>query len=209
MKNILYLASQSPSRKKLLERMGIPFQVFSQSADEQVCDWTLPLEQLVKTIAVHKMESLDLSGLSDKKTIWVVTADTLGADQHGEMYGKPCNFEDAVTKIKKQRDQWARVATSFCLERKSYKESTWYTEKRIVQTVVSQIYFSLQGNEIDGYIQATGAMECAGSITIDGFGAQYLKEIKGSYSCVIGLPLFELRQALHSLCFFLNDRTAI
>lgn len=209
MKNILYLASQSPSRKKLIEKMGIPFQVFSQSADEQVCDWTLPLEQLVQTIAIHKMDSLYFSGLSDKNTIWVVTADTLGADQHGEIYGKPRNYEDAVNQIKKQRNQWVRVATSFCLERKSYKEPAWYTEKRIVQTVVSQIYFSLQDSEIDSYIKASGALECAGSITIDGFGAQFLKEIKGSYSSVIGLPLFEMRQALNTLGFFLNDGTAI
>ncbi len=203
MKNILYLASQSSSRKKLLTQMEIPFKVFVQSADEQACDWTLPLEQLVRSIALHKMKSLDVSLLDTYRNVWILTADTLGQDSDGQIYGKPADFDDAIKQIKSQRDKWVRVATSFCLERKSYQEDAWKTEKQIIKTVVSEIFFSIPDDEIEAYIHATHALECAGSITIEGFGGQYLKAVKGSYSSVIGLPLYEVRQALRELEFFL------
>ncbi len=208
MKNILYLASQSPSRKKLLQQTGIPFEVLTQSADEFACDWTLPLEQLVESIAIHKMESLVMpdapkdftTGLG--KTQWVLTADTLGADDQGHIYSKPRDYDDAVNQLHKQRDRWVRVATAFCLERKTFVAGAWQTEKRFSQTVISQIYFSIEDHEIKEYIAAVGALACAGSIAIDGFGGQYLKALNGSYSSVIGLPLFELRQALKMTGFF-------
>jgi len=208
MKHTLYLASQSPSRKRLLQEMGIPFQVLAQSANEQACDWTLPLEQLVESIAVHKMGSLVIPHEPESyttgpgKTRWVLTADTLGADAQGHIYSKPSDYQDAVSQLKKQRDQWVRVATGFCLERKTFTAGNWQTQERITQTVISQILFSIEDSEIEEYITTVGALSCAGSIAIDGFGGQYLKALNGSNSSVIGLPLFELRQALKKLNFF-------
>ncbi len=145
-----------------------------------------------------------MSVIADKQRIWVLTADTLGQDEHGTIYGKPLDYDDAVLQLKKQRNQWARVATSFCLEHKVCDAGQWRTDKRIIQTIVSSIYFSIEDAEIDTYIHSSGALQCAGSITVDGFGAQHLKEVKGSYSNVIGLPLYEVRQALKELEFF-ND----
>jgi septum formation protein len=230
MKHILYLASQSPSRKRLLQEAGIPFQVLEQSANEQACDWTLPLEQLVESIAVHKMESLCMQGRMDstslrfahherplalspsalrinsgegcENTIWVLTADTLGADAQGRIYAKPNDYQDAVNQLKSQRDQWVRVATGFCIERKRFEAGRWQTEERFSQTVISQILFSIEDHEIDEYIEVVGALKCAGSIAIDGFGGQYFKALNGSYSSVIGLPLYEVRQALKKTGFF-------
>lgn len=213
MKHILYLASQSPSRKRLLQEAGIAIQVLEQSANEQACDWTLPLEQLVESIAVHKMDSLlisdnskdytkGLGGAQWVSTRWVMTADTLGQDAQGRIYAKPNDYQDAVNQLKSQRGQWVRVATAFCLDRKVFKAGSWQTEERLSQTVISQILFSIEDNEIDEYIKAVGALKCAGSIAIDGFGGQYLKALNGSYSSVIGLPLYEVRQALKKTGFF-------
>ena len=164
MKHILYLASQSPSRKRLLQEMGIPFQVLDQSADEYACDWTLPLEQLVESIAIHKMESLVIPHESENytkgphetplmNTRWVLTADTLGADNQGHLYAKPSDYADAVRQLKNQRDQWVRVATGFCLERKVFNAGAWHTQERVSQTVISQILFSIDDSEIDEYIK--------------------------------------------------------
>lgn len=202
MKNLLYLASQSSSRAALLQQVQIPFIVWPQSADEQACDWTLPLEQLVTSIALHKIESLDFGSLDHIGPIWVLTADTLGQDTDDIIYGKPQDYADAVRQLKSQRDKWVSVATAFCVDKKNYKNGVWITEKRIAQTVTAQIYFSISDAEIEEYIRVADALRCAGSITVDGFGAQYLKALQGSYSAVIGLPLYEVKQALKQLDFF-------
>ncbi len=203
MNKVLYLASQSSSRKYLIEQLDIPFQVFPQSADEQACDWTLPLEQLVDSIALHKMESLDCSYLPQwDTTLWVVTADTLGQDGQGRIYGKPRDRVDAINQIKNQRNQWMRVATSYYLDRKKRMDDCWIIDQRVTKTVVSSLYFSIADHEIDAYITKAGALQCAGSITIDGFGAPFVKEVQGSYSSIIGLPLYELMQDLKSLGFY-------
>ena len=139
-----------------------------------------------------------MSVIADKQTIWVLTADTLGQDEQGNIYGKPQDYDDAVLQLKKQRNQWARVATSFCLERKVCDAGQWRTDKRITQTTVSSdLFCDRRRREMDTYIHSSGALQCAGSITVDGFGAQYLKRgKKGSYSSIISLPLYEVRQAL-------------
>ncbi|MBY0109767.1 MAG: Maf family protein [Candidatus Babeliaceae bacterium] len=206
MSHIIYLASQSPSRKRLLQETAIPFQVLTQFADEKACDWTLPLEQLVKSIAIYKMDSLLINEIQPQSTglVWVLTADTLGQDAQGKIYAKPADYDDAVNQIKKQRDQWVRVATAFCLDRKVFKDGSWQIEERFSQTVISHIFFSIEDHEIDRYINVVDALSCAGSISIDGFGGQYLKALDGSYSSVIGLPLFEVRQALKKTNFFDN-----
>ncbi len=220
MSHMVYLASQSPSRKRLLKEAAIPFQVLAQSADEKACDWTLPLEQLVESIAIHKMDSLPINPefenliqawgetcqmpIERVPTRWVLTTDTLGQDSQRRIYAKPLDHQDARAQIKAQRDQWVRVATAFCLDRKVFTNGSWQTEERFSQTVISEILFSIQDHEIDEYIVTVDALSCAGSISIDGFGGQYLKALNGSYSCVIGLPLFELRQALKKAKFFDN-----
>lgn len=208
MKHTLLLASQSSSRKRLLQEMGIPFQVISQSADEYACNWALPLEQLVQSIAIHKMESLLFSDEPENYTrghdrlMRVLTADTLGQDSSGRLLAKPSDYSDAVAQLKAQNNRWVTTATGFCLERKVLKNGSWQCQERIAQTVVAETLFSIEDAEISEYIEAVGARNCAGSLSIDGFGGQYLKEIRGSYSCVIGLPLFELRQALKKTGFF-------
>lgn len=198
--NKLYLASQSSSRAQLLTQAGIPFTLLAQSADEYACDWTLPLEKLVESIAVHKMDTLNLEAIT-QPVVWVITADTLCQDAHGTVHAKPADYADAVRQLRAQRDVPVRVATALCLDKKVLKNGTFVTEKRIVQTVVAQVIFSIPDQDIDAYLRNSKALSCAGSMMVDGYGGQFLKTVNGSYSTIIGLPLFEVRQALRSLSF--------
>lgn len=201
MKNILYLASQSQSRQLLLKESRIPFTLLTQTADEQACDWNMPLDQLVASIARHKMAHAQLPVGSEGDTIFVVTADTLSQDLDGTINGKPENRADAIAKIKRAR-QGSRLSTAFCLERKIFKKGIWQTERSIEQVVSATYVFAIPDEWIEHYLENSIALSCANAIAIEQYGMQFLKELQGSYSAIVGLPMFELRQALEELGFF-------
>jgi predicted house-cleaning NTP pyrophosphatase (Maf/HAM1 superfamily) len=124
MSYILYLGSKSRSRQQLLNEAQISFTLLEQTADESACDWSLPLEQLVMTIALFKMEHLLLPGGKEGDIIFLLTADTLSQDVDGQIEGKPINREDAIRKIKKARNG-TRLATAFCLDKREFKNGSW------------------------------------------------------------------------------------
>src|ERR1700730_14012976 len=115
MNNILYLASQSASRQQLFKESKIPFKILAQNADEYVCDWSLPLEQLVAAIALHKMQQVKLPTGKEGEIIFVLTADTLSQDKNGKIQGKPKDLADAIAKIKQAREG-SRLCTAFYLD---------------------------------------------------------------------------------------------
>ncbi|GMU19640.1 MAG: hypothetical protein AMXMBFR12_08320 [Candidatus Babeliales bacterium] len=201
MKNILYLASKSFSRKELLRKAGIPFVVINQDADETRCDWNQQLQKVVETIAIHKMNHAIMPHVKEDAVAFVVTADTLSVDATGAISGKPTDFQDAIAKIKAARGGVNFCGTAFCLERRRYKNGIWETEAQIVKFVHAEYYFEVPDEFIRDYIKHSGALEAAGAITIED-GPQYLKSVSGSYSAIVGLPMYELWQALTELGFF-------
>lgn len=198
----LFLGSKSASRQMLLREAQIPFVLANQDADESKCDWNLPLEQAVASIASYKMEHVILPKSNQGDKCFVLTADTLSLDINGKLNGKPIDREDAIKKIKLNRGHEIFLATAFCLECKTYKDSAWQKEKRIEQVVTARYLFDVPDEWIDIYLKKTLSETCAGAVAVELFGSQFLKWIKGSYTTVIGLPLFEVREALQSLGFF-------
>lgn len=203
MPHTLYLASSSASRQQLLKEAQIPFTIVSQSADEKKCDWTLPWQQVIENIARYKMAHVILpEHAKHQKHVFVLTADTMGVDIDGLVHGKPSDKQDAIDKIKALR-RGGKVGTAFCLERRSFKDIAWVVEERIEQFVSADYEFDMPDEWIEKYFEAVPQyMKVSGAITIEGYGAQFLKSLKGSYSTVLGLPLFEVREALETLGFF-------
>lgn len=199
---MLFLASGSASRKALLDAVGISYTEIAHQADEMALDWNQPLEQLVKALAEYKMDHIVLpNNLKECSSIFVLTADTLSIDNEGIIHGKPKDRNDARIKIQKLREG-STISTGFCLDRLSFKNGNWVREKRIVKAVCADCIFDVPDLCIDRYLDATPALEVCGAITIDGYGQQFLKAVYGSYTTIIGLPLFEVRQALEELDFF-------
>ncbi len=201
MKNILYLASQSLSRQQLLREVQIPFELVSQTADEAACDWGLPLHKLVASIALYKMEHADLSGIDREKEIFVLTADTLSQDANGAIQGKPKDRADAIEKIKEARGG-TRLCTGFCLDKKAWKNGGWQTVDRIEQVVHASYKFIIPDEWIETYLEKSPGLNCSNAIAVEQYGGQFLKEVQGSYSAIVGLPLYEVREALEKLGFF-------
>jgi septum formation protein len=199
--NKLLLASSSATRQKLVREMDIPFEVVKQSAHE-VVDAHLNLQQATTLIAQRKMEHVIMPSSSEGATAFVLTADTLGQDSNGIIHGKPTDKNDAIKKLKSLRGQGV-VGTAFCLDKKKYSNNRWSTVHRIERYVQSTYVFEIPDDWIERYLEHVPYyLTISGGITIEGYGAQFLSSINGSYSTILGLPVFELREALEDIGFF-------
>lgn len=202
MNNKILLGSSSASRQQLLKDVGIPFQLVEQLADETKCDWTLPLPQVVENIARYKMEHVVLPATATEgETIFVLTADTLCQNNDGTIHGKPVDRADAIKKIKETRGG-ASVCTAFCLDKKVWRAGAWQLEKRIEQHVRAEYDFNVPDEWIETYFDHSLGLKASGAIAIEQFGLMFLKSVNGSFSTIVGLPLYELREALDSLGFW-------
>jgi septum formation protein len=197
LKTPLFLASGSLSRQTLLQQARIPFVLIKQDANEYDCDWTLPLEELVVTIALYKMEKAHLPTAHGERIV-VLTADTLPQDSQGIIHAKPKNREEAVAQIKALSGT-CTVSTGFCLEEKRYLNGQWQTQKQICKAVTAECFFKIPDRLINTYLATTELLKNSTGITIENYGMQFLKEIHGSFSTILGLPMYELREALESL----------
>lgn len=202
--NILSLGSKSVSRKELLTQAHIPFIIVEQDADEAQCDWTLPLPQVVHNIARFKMKHLILpDGKKDDEICFVLTADTLSQDSQGNIAGKPVNRADAVRMLKNAQQGYMKTGTAFCLDKKIWREQRWYTVHRIQKYVEGEYIFHVPDTWIDTYLdQSERYSISAGALTVEEYGILFLKEVRGSFSAIMGLPMYELRQALELIGFF-------
>ena len=201
MNNILLLGSASQSRQQLLKEAQISFQLVEQQADESQCDWGLPLQQLVEQVALHKMDHVVLPAGTEKQTCFVLTADTLSQDKDGKVQGKPTDRDDAIAKIKTAR-KGSYLCTSFCLDKKVWRNGSWEIERRIQRSVASEYLFVVPDEWIDAYLEKSIGLSCSNAIAVEWYGAQFLKTVHGSFSTIVGLPMFELREALTELGFW-------
>jgi septum formation protein len=201
MHNKLLLGSKSRSRQQLLRDANIPFEIVEQDAQEGSCNWGLPLVKLVEQIALYKMDHVKLPIGHDGQFCFVLTADTLSQDADGTIQGKPIDHADAIEKIKSARTG-SIIATAFCLDRKIYQGGRWEIEKRIIRVVTAGYLFVVPDDWIEYYLKYSQGFISSNAIAVEGYGAQFLKQVSGSYSVIVGLPMFELREALGELNFF-------
>ena len=196
----LFLGSKSRSRQELLKQSQIPYEIVNQDADETVCDWNKPFKEIVASIAEYKMEHVVLPAGDTIGTCFVVTADTMTCNTDGSINGKPVDRDDAVQKIKSAKDG-AITGTAFCLDKKIWRDNVWQTAQRIERYAQGSCSFNVPDEWLDIYLAQPFIYSSAETVS-QGFGAQFVKEIHGSYTAIIGLPMFELRQALTEIDFF-------
>ena len=199
----LLLASKSFQRRSALEQARIPFRIISQDADESVCDYQLSFHQLLESIALHKMNHVVMPADLAHTAQFVLTVDTMVQDGSGKVYGKPESKEIARRYIQTLRDNPGLVGTAFCLDKKEFVDNVWHTVDRITRFVSAAYTLDISDHWIDIYFeQFPDYLSIAGALTIEEYGAQFLKSINGSYGCAVGLPLYELCESLESLGFF-------
>ncbi len=181
----IYLASSSPRRQELLSQMGVEFRVIAQHAEELHRHNESP-EDFVTRLALEKAAD-GLQRQTDQQ-IPVLGSDT-AVILRGKILGKPENREQAIDMLLSLSEQTHQVLTAVAL-------------KNSVQTAqilsVTEVSFAKLSREMcDNYWQSGEPADKAGSYGIQGRGALFVKSIQGSYSGVMGLPIYETRLLLN------------
>jgi len=185
--HVLILASASPRRQELLGSAGIPFEVLPSEVDEGFLEGEAP-EEYVGRLARGKAAKAG----EKHRDRWVLAADTVVVID-GRILGKPWNREEAREMLERLSDREHRVITGFCLHRGDSGKSR-------EGTVTTWVRFkNLTSAEIDWYLDTGEPFDKAGAYAIQGKAAFMVREIRGSYTNVVGLPLTEVIEALQEM----------
>lgn len=178
----IILASKSPRRRQLLEQINLDCHVVAVDVDEQVLA-NEPARDYVQRLAQRKAEAG--RELSDR-SLAVIGADT-SVCIDGEILGKPVDVDDAVGMLGRLSGRTHQVLTGVAVLSAG-------PDSRCVSTVsVSDVQFRrLAKAEITAYCASAEPMDKAGAYAIQGKAAVFVASLSGSYTGVVGLPLFEL-----------------
>ena len=180
----IILGSQSPRRVELLKQLGLTFEVRPSHAPEDHIEVQDPNE-VPLVLATRKAEfllpQLHLNDL-------LITADTIVVLE-GEILEKPHSLDEAVTYLNRLSGKWHQVSTGYCLT---------MSDRQFRASVTSDILFDhLTEEAISYYVNRYDVLDKAGAYGIqDWIGLIGVKEIKGSYHNVMGLPTAHLYQHL-------------
>ena len=202
MSHVLYIASNSASRKSLLQQALIPFHVIDQCADERSVDINQPLQDIVMQIAALKMQHAQIpDGVQQGDVCFVLTADTLGLTTGGRVLCKPVDRHDAITMLRDARPG-TLTATGFCLRKLCWQQGAWVVVQQVLDCDQAQSIFDVPDHFIDFYLDAIPFLSVSGAISIEGVGWQFLQSVDGSYETIVGLPMFKIRKALFEFGFY-------
>jgi septum formation protein len=191
----IYLASQSPRRRELLKQIGVRFdplmlrlaQPRGADVDEAQHAGESPaayVERVSREKADFGARVLALRSLLPRP---VLAADTV-VIVDGEVLGKPANAQDAAAFLRRLSGREHEVRTSVAIGVDTHRAAPTVLQ----QTCVTQVRFrSLTPLDIDRYCATSEPYDKAGGYAIQGVAAIFIERIEGSYSSVMGLPLFE------------------
>lgn len=183
--SFIYLASGSPRRRELLAQLAVSFDVIVTDIDESP-DAAETADAYVRRMASSKARAA-LDQLPAKR------APVLGADTSvvidRQILGKPANRDAAASMLRRLSGRTHEVLTAVAV-RDEQREVV-----DVNRTVVT--FRSLTDREIDCYWATGEPRDKAGGYAIQGLGAVFIETIEGSYSGVMGLPLFETARLLN------------
>jgi septum formation protein len=180
----IILASGSPRRKAYLKEMGLSFRVVPASIEEKCALGEEP-KHYIRRLAQEKA----LCVAAKYPDCWIVSADTVVC-LGNLLLEKPLDKEDAVKTLMTLSGQEHTVRTALCLH---HNEKS-VVKIRAVSTRV--IFWDYTEDVAKSYVDSGEPMDKAGSYGIQGKGAFLVREIHGSYSNVVGLPLCEFIEML-------------
>lgn len=184
----IVLASASPRRAELLDQIGIRYAVQVADIDETPLVGESP-EALVERLARIKAETVwsVRRDVSHTPSLPVLGSDTLGI-LDGELLVKPRDFEHARTMLRKMSGRRHVILSAVALSNEQGTRSI--INRNMVE------FRSVSDAEILAYWNTGEPQDKAGAYAIQGRGAVFVKSLQGSYSGVMGLPLFETTQLL-------------
>jgi septum formation protein len=190
----LYLASKSPRRRELLAQLGLAFECIEGSVDESVLDSETPQDYVVR-LAKAKAISGQGNVASAQSHIPILGSDTSVVIDN-QILGKPRDEQEAVAMLTRLSGRshvvYTGVATSHNRDIKS------------ICCATKVCFAAMTASQINNYVATGEPMDKAGAYGIQGMGGRYIKKIEGSYTSVVGLPLYET-SVLLTRCGVLSD----
>jgi septum formation protein len=185
----IVLASASPRRSELLERLGIPFAVVPSQIPEDEIAGESPEQHVLR---LSREKALEVAGRRDVAGRWFIGSDTIVL-RDDAILGKPASAEEATIMLRSLSGREHRVLSGFVVHDRQ-------TGTGVADVVSTRVRFKeLTATEIAGYIATGEPMDKAGAYAIQGIGAFMVLAIAGSYTNVVGLPLCEVVEVLERL----------
>lgn len=178
----IILASASPRRKALLEQINVKAVIQPVDLDETPLAGEAP-SAYVQRIALEKS---NLCARQRRENLPVLAADT-AVVLDNEIFGKPANQDEGISILKRLSGRTHQVYSAVCLLGK---------EQRVAISITDVTFRVLSDREISAYWLTGEPADKAGGYAIQGLAAAFIERIAGSYSGVMGLPLFETAELL-------------
>jgi septum formation protein len=180
---MLYLASQSPRRRQLLEQIGVAFTPVDVDVPEQREPGELPLHY-VSRVARDKARA-GMAGLPPDALVLSADTEVVLDD---EVFGKPADAADAAAMLRRLSGRTHETISVVWAVQGARAESA---------TSVSRVRFAaLSDEDIAAYVASGEPFGRAGAYAIQGLGATLIEHLEGSYTGVMGLPVFETARLL-------------
>ena len=197
MPDFIYLASQSPRRSQLLEQIGVHHRLLVPNAPGDVAEDTEALELVLPgeppATYVERVTALKLDAAVQRlarrglPAAPILCSDTTVA-LNDRIFGKPLDADDARHMLAQLSGQEHRVLTALAVQAGA---------QRFAALSVSHVRFAeLDPVQIDAYVATGEPLGKAGAYGIQGPAAAFIAHISGSYSGIMGLPLYETAQLL-------------
>ena len=198
MPEFIYLASQSPRRRQLLEQLGVAHRLLLPDVDEdtETLEAVMPGEapaRYVRRVTGLKLDAA-LSRLAHRglTPAPILCSDTTVA-RGRIIYGKPADARDAARMLRELSGATHRVLTAIAIQ---------HGRKRMEALSDSHVTFAVMTrSQIANYVESGEPMGKAGAYAVQGRAAAYIERISGSYSGIMGLPMHQTAQLLRAFGF--------
>ena len=189
----IVLASQSPRRAQLLEQIGVPYELLLPDDTDaaELLEAVLPHEPALDYVRrVCRAKAFAAHAQSRQPSLPILCSDTTVAFGD-EIFGKPTDAAHARLMLQQLSEQTHQVHTAIAL----------LHEGQFIERVVSSdvTFRALSAQDIEQYIASGEPFGKAGAYAIQGQGACFVAHLSGSFSAVMGLPLFEVSELLQSI----------
>ena len=199
MPDFIYLASQSPRRRQLLEQLGVRYELLLPNVDGDLAEDVEAIEVVLPgeapTAYVERVTGLKLDaavarharrGLPYAPILCSDTTVALGRT----IYGKPDDAAHAARMLGELAGREHRVLTAVALQ---------VGAKRLSALSVSRVTFAdMTPAQIDAYVASGEPLGKAGAYAVQGRAAAFIPHLRGSYSGIMGLPMYETAQLLRA-----------
>ena len=186
--SIVYLASRSPRRVELLAQIGIHCEILPADIDESAHLDESPTEYVMR-LAGQKAQACLQHPQVISKPMPVIGADTT-VELNGMILGKPDNDQDAKAMLQALSGQIHQVHTAVAL--------AWQGQVKTLLSTTRVSMMPLSDAQIDAYVHTGEPRDKAGSYGIQGLAGAWITHIDGSYTGVMGLPVYETASLLRT-----------